>query len=56
MSNNDELTAWLSWVSENLLMDQMKSVDIEKKNMLTKFVCTDKGERKEYLGCKVEQN
>ena len=41
---------WLSWIDDNLLLQNKNGVGVQHKKMLNTFDCKEQGEMKEYVG------
>ena len=52
---NDHLVLIASWIDDNLIVGDEKSVSETKNKLIKRFECDDCGEIKEYIGCKIER-
>ena len=48
------LILWVSWIDDNLVMGTKEAVEEAKQQLMKEFECSDEGELKEYVGCKLD--
>ena len=55
-NENDELTIWASWISNNLCIGNDVIMANKTKKLAQLFDVDDIREFEEYVGCKIEQD